>query len=295
MPAPPFKPTSSSSTTPPISVPLSYTANCSITLSAALAAAVGESEADNPAASNPFRCDFIQPIAAVAEDVHPSRAILASDPRSYAYFILALYRLLRHLIPPTDAVAAAAKQSASDSPPIASLDPAWYDTMQDAATAAMDARIRAVFPAGALQTHACKVSLTATSRSTLPGRPAPFTAHRIVRPLLAVDAADDELQLSAWQRWLIGGRVWQTMAAAALEYLTAEMMELLGNQLRDGTWKRGPVACFHEKVLPTDAELLALWRTIGMPAECPAEFDIAVQSADTNASLSAAADGVASG
>ena len=169
MPAPPFKPTS---TTPPVSVPLSYTANCSITLSAALAATVAVSTV------RPDNCCSFQPVPA-ATSSDPSLATLCKDTytwaepllglairRSYSYVTLALYRLLRYLIPPTDAVVAAAASeptatTESSSGPPTSLDPAWYDTMQRShATARTRGRARitgAVLPASVqLQMYACR-------------------------------------------------------------------------------------------------------------------------------------------
>ena len=256
-------------------MPLSYTAHCSITLTDALA--VKLSEVDGQPSPNPFHCDYTTPLSAVSNAVHPNRTILGTDPRTYSYFALALYRLLRYLIPDTQAVAATAKLSPSDAPPSAP-ESDWL--LQDAARAPFQARLRQVFPAGQLHVHAASVceSVSGSVRHSSARAPE-FTVEKFVQPLLAVDRAEDEQQLSEWQRWLMDNVAWQKMIAALVEYVTAEMTEVLGNKLRDGTWKRSPVACFHEVVLSKDLELAALWSSIGMPADCPSELDVDLPTA----------------
>ena len=122
---------------------LPYAARCSIPLSAALAVIV--SNDDNPAAPNPFRCNFIERLSTVAENVRPGVKVLGPDPRTYSYLALAIYRLLRHLIPHTDAVVAAAQLSSADAPP---SSPATTQV----ALAAMRARVSELM-IGELQEH----------------------------------------------------------------------------------------------------------------------------------------------
>ena len=263
---------------------LSYAAPCSLLISAGLAIIV--SSVDLPAAPNPFHFNFIQRLSAISGQLHPGADMFGTDPRNYSYLTLALYRLLRHLIPHTDVVVAAAEHSTSHAPP---SSPASMQT----APAAISARVRELFT-GDLQQHALqeceKCSRNLSQRLIL-------TEAEVVQPLLTVDATLDERELSAWQRWLVSGTEWQRLAGSALEYFAAETIELQGQEMRQhgfvddalseeddeeddfGHRRRRvdtvllfPIACMHLAVAG-DEELMSLWRTIGMPEESPVRVD----------------------
>ena len=254
-------------TVPSTTAPPSYVARCSLSLSAGLS--VYLSHADVGPSLNPFRCDFEGVLSTLCRQIYPGTQMLSIHPRNYSYVMLALYRLLRHLIPHTDSIAAAAKSTASDAPP-SSL------AVMDVSLTVMTARIAEVYP-GELQPHAAH-ECGKTARGERP-HGTPFTAEALVQPLLTIDAAADASELSAWQRWLISSLTWQQLAGTAVEYIAAEWMELLGKYLWYNAWRRSPIVCLHEHVMAEDPELLQLWLAIGMPADYPPELDTDMRSA----------------
>ena len=69
------------------------------------------------------------------------------------------------------------------------------------------------------------------------------------------------------------------MAGGLLDYLLAELLELLGKATREGSCLRGPIADLHEQLLAVDEELRRWWLNFGMPADCPPELVRPQQSA----------------
>ena len=218
----------------------------------------------NASSPNPFHVDFIALLYAFSlRATHPAIAqpLLKEDPRNYSYLALAAYRLLRHLIPPHEqVVAAATAQPQQDQ----QAPPTTPPTAQLALTVA-EQRVRDVFPAG-LRDFAWDQCV----RSRDAGIPLTLSADQYVQPTLSIDAAADEKDLSGWQRWLIASTDWQLLAGAAVEYFFAELFDLLSKRFLDNNRIcQNIIPTLHEKVLDGDAELMALWLTIGMPATCP--------------------------
>jgi len=264
---------------PMVSTPR-YVAHCSIPLSAAVCVIV--SHVDCPAAPNPFHVDFVHSISAVCQkhvdaplDGSDSASLLSgADPRPLSYITLAAYRLLRHLIPHTDDVASAAQQTSCTAPPSSAAS-------MDVTLTAMSDRIGELCGTGEVASHAVRTceDVARHDSTTL------LTVDAFVQPLLRVDSSDDAQQMSEWQRWLVGSVTWQRLTGAVMEYVVAELVQLLAaalieertawcdaGQTDDGDWQRSRVACLHDAVLAVDPELRSLWLAIGMPAECPASL-----------------------
>ena len=287
---------------PPAAVQsVAYVAPCSIPLSAGLSVIV--STFDTVCAPNPFRVDFITEGTTLYLQMHgPQRALNGSDPRTHSYIALLTYRLLRHLIPPTSAVVACA--AAVDGVSTADRPPPTSPPSMAVACAALERRIADVFPAG---TELQQIVVTVCKGAQDLEHPDP--CRRVdavfVQGLLSVDGVSDEGQLSGWQRWLMGGSNWQVLAGAVVEYIWAEVLELLGNELNalsankyEGEDEEDEemeydesgdedeeearlcrIRLLHDKVLAGDDEVLALWLTLGMPAECPPGTDVDLHTA----------------
>ena len=249
---------------------LSYSAPCSLPLSAALSG-VSDSANVDPA-SNPFRVDFTAMLSTMVKNVHPTLALLGTDPRNGAYLALSAYRLLRYLIPSHEQCQRCVTAEAASSKEVQLQTLPTFPPTFQSALAVHEMRVADVFPAGGLHNHA-----QSCLRRHPCGHPCQFSADKFAQPTLTIDASADEKDLTDWQRWMIAGAEWQTLAGIVVEYFFAEMLELTGNAL-----KRVPrlqsqclIPVIHATVLGPDgdAELLELWINIGMPAACPPEVE----------------------
>ena len=266
------EPSSTSSPIPVAAASPPNAARCSIPLSAGLSVIV--SSFDHLAAPNTFNYDFTRILSVLVRNVHSGVNVLGSDPRTSSYLTLAMYRLLRHLIPHTDAVAAIAEQSSAGVPPTAPPN-------RESARAAIMARIRELF-VGTLQEWAIR---------NCEQHPTVAWIDNELKAMLSVDAATDSEELSPWQLWLINSAEWQHLAGATVEYFVAEIIELLGDEVmkqviaveRDGEQVEYELEITRvrlvHRALEMDGELLALWRAIGMPTEYPAEIDVDLPTA----------------
>ena len=273
---------------------MAYMAPSSLPLSAGLS--VIASNVRTAVCLNPFHIDFHRILHLLRVVDAPQDASALNDPRLHAYLMFALYRLLRALIPThaaAQAVAADAQQleqeqrpatehqhadeEMSPSPPVSPPPPALELSV-------MIGRVSELFT-GRLVREAqnnCVRASGGEARSV-------FTTADI-RALLQLDAAADETALSPCQRWLITDPVWQRQATATVELMAADLWQaqycrhtLSSRYLGEPIVPREPwsIATLHAQVIGDggNAELTALWRIIGMPADCPPGVDIPYQVA----------------
>ena len=273
---------------------LAYLAPCTLPLSAGLSVIISNSAI--AACPNPFQIDFHHNISRIRAGAHPLARTVPVDPRLNAYVMLAVYRLLRALIPSHDAVVRAVDTNVQQpkkrrrptkgqhAAEVTTPPPPTFPPPAEVVADAMDGRLAELFTGellGVAQSTRAKFDNETAHLFTL--------SAADIQTLLQLDAAADETALSSWQLWLIAGPVWQKQAAAIMELILAELWEELSRRLLPGlddAWPRGErgqpsqevwsIATLYSQVIGDDgdAELTALWRIIGMPTDCPAGVDM---------------------